>query len=92
MAYFLTLQASPRESEGTMNKPRLNILSWQTDACLIYIKQSRDVVLLTQRICYGIIHLVRYAKFSEKLTFLTPVYQVIRIVSFSKNFVYVLNE
>ena len=41
----------------------------------------------------------KYAKFSEKLTFLTPcfahertcAYQGVRIVSFSENFAYVLN-
>ena len=50
-------------------------------------------------ILFGIIHYVRFAKFSEKLTFLTPsyahvcvVYQGVRNASFSENFTNVLNE
>ena len=33
-----------------------------------------------------------YAKFSEKLTFLTPWYAEVKNVNFSENFAYVLNE
>ena len=41
---------------------------------------------------YGINHLLRTQNFPEKVTFLTCAYQVVKNVSFSEKFAYVLNE